>query len=116
MTQAELDREVSSATGESRDTIRRQGFSILPLPDDSFEDEPDAAHAAQATPPHRTTRRWAIACAAVALSCTGCAVVTVADAAVSVAATTVKVGAKVVGATVNVGAAGVKAVTGGSCD
>jgi len=43
-------------------------------------------------------------------------VVAVADAAVSVAATTVKVGAKVVGATVDVGAAGVKAVTGGSND
>lgn len=54
--------------------------------------------------------------AALALGCTGCAVVTVADAAVSVAATTVKVGAKVVGATVDVGAAGVRAVTGGSSD
>ncbi|MES2612679.1 MAG: hypothetical protein V4679_20670 [Pseudomonadota bacterium] len=54
--------------------------------------------------------------AALALCCTGCAVVTVADAAVSVAATTVKVGAKVVGATVDVGAAGVRAVTGGSSD
>jgi hypothetical protein len=41
MTQAELDREVSRATGDSRDTIRRQGFSILPLPDDFVDDEPD---------------------------------------------------------------------------
>ena len=31
MTQAELDREVSRATGESRGTVRRHGFSILPL-------------------------------------------------------------------------------------
>ena len=38
----------------------------------------------------------------------------VADAAVSVAATTVKVGGKVVGATVDVAAAGVKAVAGSS--
>ena len=43
MTQAELDREVSLATGDSRDTIRRQGFSILPLPDDFVDDEPDVS-------------------------------------------------------------------------
>ena len=43
MTQTELDREVSRATGESMGTIRRQGFSILPLPDDSFDDEPDVS-------------------------------------------------------------------------
>ena len=41
----------------------------------------------------------------------GCAVVTVADAAVSVAATAVKVGATVVETTVDVAAAGVRAVT-----
>ena len=41
MTQAELDREVSRATGDPRDTIRRQGFSMLPMPDDAFDDEPD---------------------------------------------------------------------------
>ena len=40
MSQAELDRAVSRATGEFMGTIRRQGFSILPLPDDSFDDEP----------------------------------------------------------------------------
>jgi hypothetical protein len=43
MTQAELDRKVSRATGDSRDTIRRQGFSILPLPDDFVDDEPDVS-------------------------------------------------------------------------
>ena len=43
MSQAELDREVSRATGESVGTIRRQGFSILPLPDDAFDDEPDVS-------------------------------------------------------------------------
>ena len=43
MTQAELDRAVSRATGDSRDTIRRQGFSILPLPDDFVDDEPDVS-------------------------------------------------------------------------
>ena len=43
MTQTELDREVSRATGESMGMIRRQGFSILPLPDDSFDDEPDVS-------------------------------------------------------------------------
>mgnify|MGYP001607832146 CR=1 FL=1 len=41
MTQADLEREVSRATGESRGTIRRHGFSMLPLPDDSFDDELD---------------------------------------------------------------------------
>jgi hypothetical protein len=41
MSQAELDREVSRATGESMGTIRRQGFSMLPLPADSFDDEPE---------------------------------------------------------------------------
>lgn len=39
MSQSELDREVSRATGESMGTIRRKGFSMLPLPDDSFDDE-----------------------------------------------------------------------------
>ena len=43
MSQAELDREVSRATGESVGTIRRQGFSILPLPDDDVDDEPDVS-------------------------------------------------------------------------
>ena len=43
MSQAELDREVSRATGESVGTIRRQGFSILPLPDDVTEDDSDVA-------------------------------------------------------------------------
>ena len=43
MSQAELDREVSRATGESVGTIRRQGFSILPLPDDYVDDEPDVS-------------------------------------------------------------------------
>lgn len=46
----------------------------------------------------------------------GCAVVAVADAAVTVVATGVKVGAKVVGTTVDVAAAGVKAVAGGNDD
>ena len=41
MTQAELDRAVSRATGESMGTIRRQGFSILPLTDDVSDDEPN---------------------------------------------------------------------------
>ena len=45
MTQAELEREVSRATGESRQTVRRRGFSIQqfsdrPLADDFQEAEP----------------------------------------------------------------------------
>lgn len=51
-----------------------------------------------------------------ALFCSGCAVVTIADAAVSVAATTVSVGAKVVETTVEVAAAGIKAVVGSKDD
>ena len=43
MSQAELDREVSRATGESLVTIRRHGFSMLPLPDDSFDNEPEVS-------------------------------------------------------------------------
>lgn len=46
------------------------------------------------------------------LSLSGCAVVAVADAAITVAATAVKVGATVVETTVDVTAAGVKAVAG----
>ena len=42
----------------------------------------------------------------------GCMVIAVADAAVTVVATSVKVGAAVVGTTVDVAAAGVKAVAG----
>ena len=51
-----------------------------------------------------------------ALLCPGCTVVTVADAAVSVAATAVKATDTVVGTTVDVAAAGVKAVAGSSED
>jgi hypothetical protein len=40
MTQAELEREVCGVTGETKGTIRRQGFSILPLPEDGEDDEP----------------------------------------------------------------------------
>lgn len=47
-------------------------------------------------------------------ACGGCAVVAVADAAVTVAATAVKVGATVVETTVDVTAAGVRAVAGSS--
>lgn len=43
MSQAELNREVSRATGDSMGTIRRQGFSIMPLPDDYVDDEPEAS-------------------------------------------------------------------------
>ncbi len=39
MTQANLEREVSRATGESRGMIRRYGFSILPLSDQPLEEE-----------------------------------------------------------------------------
>ena len=46
----------------------------------------------------------------------GCSVIAVADAAVTVVATGVKVGATVVGTTVDVAAAGVKAVAGSSDD
>ena len=41
MSQAELDREVSRATGESLGTIRRLGFSIVPSPPKIYEPEPD---------------------------------------------------------------------------
>lgn len=40
MTQVEIDREVSRATGETMGTIKRRGFSILPLPGDYSDDEP----------------------------------------------------------------------------
>lgn len=57
MTQADLERQVSRATGESRGTVRRRGFSILSLselpPEEEFSqagpqlidwDEQDAIH------------------------------------------------------------------------
>ena len=50
------------------------------------------------------------------LLCSACSVIAVADAAVTVVATGVKVGATVVGTTVDVAAAGVKAVAGSSDD
>ena len=40
MTQAEIDRAVSRSTGETMETIKRRGFSILPLPYDEGDDEP----------------------------------------------------------------------------
>ena len=43
MTQADLEREVSRATGESRRTVRHRGFSILPPrdppPDEVFQED-----------------------------------------------------------------------------
>ena len=56
--------------------------------------------------------RHVVLCLMSALSLSGCAVVAVADAAVTVVATGVKVGATVVGTTVDVAAAGVRAVAG----
>jgi hypothetical protein len=58
--------------------------------------------------------RFFLTIALLSLFCTGCAVVAVADAALTVVATGVKVGAKVVETTVDVAAAGVKAVAGTS--
>lgn len=63
----------------------------------------------------KRTRRY-IGLALCSLSLSGCAVIAVADAAVSVVSTTVSVGAKVVGTTVDVAAAGVRAVLPGSSD
>lgn len=42
MTQTEVDRAVSHVTGESMETIKRRGFSILPFPGDYPDEEPDA--------------------------------------------------------------------------
>ena len=39
MTQADIEREVSRATGESRGMVRRHGFSILPLSDQQREED-----------------------------------------------------------------------------
>ena len=41
MTQAELDREVSRTTGESMGIIRQHGFTILPIPEEFGDEEPD---------------------------------------------------------------------------
>lgn len=41
MTQSELEREVSEATGESLKTVRRRGFSIVKPHDDNFDPEPN---------------------------------------------------------------------------
>ena len=41
MTQTQLEREVSRATNESVRTIRRHGFSMLPLPNHPCDDEPE---------------------------------------------------------------------------
>ena len=43
MSQTELDREVSRATGEPIRTIRQHGFSAMPLPDEDFLDEPEVS-------------------------------------------------------------------------
>jgi hypothetical protein len=60
-------------------------------------------------------RSWILP-ALLAFVCNGCAVVAVAGAAVTVVATGVKVGAAVVETTVDVAAAGVKAVVGDDDD
>lgn len=56
--------------------------------------------------------RRALALSAPLVLCSGCAVVSVVDAAATVASTAIKVGATVVETTVDVTAAGVRAVTG----
>ena len=63
-----------------------------------------------------THRTLLFGLALVCAVCSGCAVVAVADAVVTVASTAVSVGAKVVGTTVDVAAAGVKAVIPGKSD
>jgi hypothetical protein len=40
MTQAQLDRSVAAATGESRRTVRQLGFSLADPFDASFDPEP----------------------------------------------------------------------------
>ena len=41
MTQADLEREVSRTTGESMEIIRQHGFTILPIPEEFGDDEPE---------------------------------------------------------------------------
>ena len=55
-------------------------------------------------------RRLTICAALLGASLSGCAVIGIADAAVTVLSTAVSIGAKVVGTTVDIAAAGVKAV------
>lgn len=43
MTQAELNQAVAEATGESLGTIRRRGFSVVPLQMGEPEDQDDTA-------------------------------------------------------------------------
>ena len=43
MTQSEVDRQVARVTGESMRTVRRHGFSILPVPLGQYDEEPEVA-------------------------------------------------------------------------
>ena len=40
MQQSQLERAVAQATGETRDTIRQRGFSLLEIPQTTEEDAP----------------------------------------------------------------------------
>ena len=40
MQQSQLERAVAKATGETRDTIRQRGFSLLEVPQTTEEDAP----------------------------------------------------------------------------
>lgn len=58
MTQAQFDREVSSATGESIHTIRSRGFSLVEMPDLSpLTIDWDALYPTEPIRPHRSQRQ-----------------------------------------------------------
>ncbi|MBI2823139.1 MAG: hypothetical protein HYX69_00445 [Planctomycetia bacterium] len=68
MTQAQLEREVARATGESVSTIRHRGFSIVDMPAIKLLDDPASAQTVDweaideariALFPDRTRRRMA---------------------------------------------------------
>ena len=41
MTQQQLEREIAAATGESLQTIRRRGFSMMDMAETNFDPEPN---------------------------------------------------------------------------
>ena len=62
MTQADFEREVASATGESIETIRRRGFNLIEMPDRApLTIDWDQPPHAEPTRPYRRKRRERLA-------------------------------------------------------
>ena len=58
MQQSELERAVAQATGETRDTIRQRGFTLLEIPETTEDEAPYHAPQCSAESPSHESCVW----------------------------------------------------------